>query len=699
MLTLAKITAGQADDYAEYLEAKSEPDELGDYYLKDGDRVQAPGRWAGGAVDVGCDPARPVDGRVLRQLMAVRRLDTGQPLRRAGSTGGAVAALDATFSAPKSVSAVWALATPTLRQRIERAHEAAVDHALEHSLRYVRMVRERIDRETVIHVKAKRVIATSWRHNTARSVGGQPPDPQLHSHLLLHGAVRADGSVVAIDSRSWLVHRRELGAAYRTELAHGLAQLGFGIRRGTGRAGRYFEILGVPQTLVDRWSSRHQQVRKAIQARIQDRRDALENVIAARGSDAEQARRDLAELETAVQLTPKEDRYLTTATRSGKTAPRTHNDLDSHWRATARRHRFDSSAVERIRKAPRDLAPAGEQELVGRLNEFDARFTDREARAVALEASAGTPIPHALQPLDGLERTGQLLRLADQTETTQRHRAAERDTVAVVQRLAGAQVEAIPRGLAEREVVRLDEQLRAGGAALSREQRAAIELACSDRQLVVIEGQAGSGKSTTLSGVARAHRAAGRDIIVTSTAGLAAERLASELEAAGVTTRAYSTTALRTAVATGALELSETSTLIHDEAALASTREQRWLLTAAEQSRARLIEVGDPRQSQPVGAGGLWSRLERAARGNHVHVELAANVRALDPADRRDQRRFRQHQTEPRAARLRAARTHPPHRGATPSRGRSPRRRPGRPASRQTDARDLTDLQRASRRA
>ena len=143
-----------------------------------------------------------MDGGVLRQLMAVRRPDTGEPLRRAGATGEVVAAIDATFSAPKSVSAIWALATPVLRERIEQAHERAIDLALGHSLEEVAMTRVRAGKEAVVHARAARLIATSWRHTTARSVGGQPPDPQLHSHVLLHGAVRPDGTVVAIDSRS-----------------------------------------------------------------------------------------------------------------------------------------------------------------------------------------------------------------------------------------------------------------------------------------------------------------------------------------------------------------------------------------------------------------------------------------------------------------------------------------------------------------
>jgi hypothetical protein len=46
VLTVAKVTGQHAAGYADYLESKTTGSELGDYYLKDGDRVEAPGRWA-----------------------------------------------------------------------------------------------------------------------------------------------------------------------------------------------------------------------------------------------------------------------------------------------------------------------------------------------------------------------------------------------------------------------------------------------------------------------------------------------------------------------------------------------------------------------------------------------------------------------------------------------------------------------------
>jgi conjugative relaxase-like TrwC/TraI family protein len=357
MLTVAKVSSGIAGTDAQYLEGKATPAELGDYYLKDGERVEAPGRWVAGAETFGLDSDQPVSGDVLRTLMDVRRPGTREPLRRVGGTGTAVAAIDATFSAPKSVSAIWALGSPELRAAVELAHELAVDRAVAYAVQQVKMVRERIDPVRVEHRHAMSVIATSGRHTTARAVGENAPDPQLHSHVLLHAAVRRDGEVVAIDSRSWFVHRREVGAAYRTELAYELSKLGFEIERGTGRGGRYFEIDGVPQTLLDRWSSRHHEVRAAIEQRL-----------AASGRTS---------------LAPGEDRWMSRSTRSANVL-RTHGDLDRAWSRTAATVGIDARDIETIRTGRR-LEPASADSLRTGLTEFDATFSDREARAVALD--------------------------------------------------------------------------------------------------------------------------------------------------------------------------------------------------------------------------------------------------------------------------------------------------------------------------
>jgi len=125
VLTVAKIAGSGAAAYGEYLEGRTVAAEAGDYYLsQSGERVEAPGRWALGAQGVetlGVDAAGSVGAEQFQALMAVQNPSTGGRLRAGGAGGQAVAAIDATFSAPKSVSAVWALGSPELRAGIEAA--------------------------------------------------------------------------------------------------------------------------------------------------------------------------------------------------------------------------------------------------------------------------------------------------------------------------------------------------------------------------------------------------------------------------------------------------------------------------------------------------------------------------------------------------------------------------------------------------
>jgi len=647
VLTVAKISAGGGGAYASYLEGRSQPAQEGDYYLKDGERVEAPGRWVlgpGGAAALGVDPSLPVDGDAFRAVMAVRHPVTGEQLRRVGANGEAVVAIDATFSAPKSVSAVWALGSPEVRLALEAAQERAVDRALAHAVEFVPMVRRRVDQDTVVRENAREVLASSWQHTTARAVAGRAPDPQLHSHVLIHGAIRSDGKVVAVESRAWLVHQREIGATYRSELAQELRGLGFEVEHGTGRGGRYFELVGVPDGLRERWSSRHHQVAGAIEQRLAEKKAALEAVIEQGGPEAADAAVRLDGLERSGRLMPGEERRFAISSRAAKGSLETAGDLDRAWWETAVGHGFDARSVEELRERGRDVEPQWrdlDSEILSRLTEFDATFAPREARAVALESAADLGPEAGLASLARLHELGRVLDLADGRQTTAAHRALERETVRSVGELATVRGDAISDAFVSAEVELLAAAVAGRGGELAGEQERAVRVACSDQRLVVVVGQAGTGKSTALQGVARAHQQAGRTVLVTSTGAQAAERLAAELSEVGVEGRGYSTTALRVNVERGLVVLDANVTVIHDEAALASTREQAWLFKTVSESGARIVAIGDPRQSQAVGAGGLWSEIEQTAREQDAFVELSRIVRAKDPADRRDQALWR----------------------------------------------------------
>ena len=83
---------------------------------------------------------------------------------------------DLTFSAPKSVSIVWAGAEPHHKQEIELAHQRAVEVA------FAYLEANAFTRRGAggyIHEEAK-LVASRFNHYTSRE-----GDPQVHSHVVV----------------------------------------------------------------------------------------------------------------------------------------------------------------------------------------------------------------------------------------------------------------------------------------------------------------------------------------------------------------------------------------------------------------------------------------------------------------------------------------------------------------------------------
>ena len=274
-----------------------------------------------------------------------------------------------TFSAPKSVSTVWALGDPWQREQIEQAHARAVEQTIHHLREQVPVVRRRYSGQ-VVEEHAKDVIATEYRHTTARGVSGaQAPDPQLHSHVVITGAVREDDRIVAVASRPIFRCARELGAFYRSALAEELVREGYAIEQGTGKDGRYFEIAGVPRELCEAFSGRSREVARA-----------AERFRARYGRAPERG----------------ELRNLALENRRAKTADHTLGPATSVDSRPARDHGFGpDEAVQLIGASERPAAERAIKDRVeAKLAEQHAVFEERDLRAVVLEQAAGELAPN-----------------------------------------------------------------------------------------------------------------------------------------------------------------------------------------------------------------------------------------------------------------------------------------------------------------
>ena len=276
MQTTHKISGDSAAGYATYLTSASD---RGDYYAGGGEgqagaggAALAPSRWHGSnglLAGLGIAADGPVEREDLAALMQGVSPADGRELRRAGGNGSRVAGIDLTFSAPKSVSALWAVSSPYERARIEAAHSRAVAGTIARVERDVELLRTRVDGELKWE-RAERLLAAEFVHTSSRLTrdqeSGGVPDPQLHSHVVVLGAERTNGRFAAVDSRELFRSARANGAWYRAEFAAGLQDLGLEIRGRTGRDGRYFEVAGVPEELSERWSMRGAEIERVARA-------------------------------------------------------------------------------------------------------------------------------------------------------------------------------------------------------------------------------------------------------------------------------------------------------------------------------------------------------------------------------------------------------------------------------------------------
>lgn len=174
-----------------------------------------------------------------------------------------VAGFDLTFSAPKSVSVLWAVADNSTQARIHSAHQEAVRKTL--SWAEENIIQTRAGDGGVVRVAANGIIASLFDHFDSRA-----GDPQLHTHAVIANRVQraSDGAWVTLDSYGLhkavvtisemynnvlfdeLAHRVQAEAEQRDPLMQVLKDLEVPERN------RRMELAGVPDELIAEFSQR-----------------------------------------------------------------------------------------------------------------------------------------------------------------------------------------------------------------------------------------------------------------------------------------------------------------------------------------------------------------------------------------------------------------------------------------------------------
>ena len=182
--------------------------------------------WAGRAAQ-GMGLEGRLDPDTLCHLLEGRLPRTGQPI---GSSRVQVAAFDLTFSAPKSVSVLYALGGPETARQVVAGHVDAVAGALSYLEVHGVTARRRSGEDRVV-LPTSGAAAGLFTHGVNRN-----GDPHLHSHVVMANLVHGvDGRWSACDWRGLDAHRRAASAVYEAHLRSALTSARSGSVGGTPR--------------------------------------------------------------------------------------------------------------------------------------------------------------------------------------------------------------------------------------------------------------------------------------------------------------------------------------------------------------------------------------------------------------------------------------------------------------------------------
>jgi conjugative relaxase-like TrwC/TraI family protein len=571
MLSIGKLATGGESYYLEAVASGAE-----DYYLGAG---EAPGAWAGrGAAAFGL--RGEVAAEELRFVMAGRS-PAGEVLAEAPGGRRRLPGYDLTFSAPKSVSLLYALGDARLQYRVVAAHEDAVAAALrylEDNAAYLR--RGHAGREIV---RAQGLLASTFRHRTSRA-----QDPALHTHVLVANAgIGRDGRSGALDGRALYRHAATAGYLYQAELRHRLScELGVEwspVRRGQA------EIAGFPAEVLRAFSRRRQDI---------------EAELGERGEDGARAARMAALL-----------------TRRAKGPLPVGGALHGEWReraaelgfgredlrATLGRAPWPVLEPERLSEVAAHLA--GPEGLTESRSHFDRR---RVVRAVSELAGAGAAAREVERMADAFLASSRVVELpgagpaGEPGFTTPELLRLEADLVerALARRRVGA-------ATAPEEVVA--EAIRRRPALTGEQAEMVRRLLTDGDGVAVVRGRAGAGKTYALDPTREAWEDAGHRVVG---AALSA-RAAAELEA-GSGIPSGTVAGLLLALGDPGL-LDGRTVVVIDEAAMVGTRQLARLVAETARAEAKLVLVGDDAQLPEIAAGGAFRGL--AERLDVIHLE------------------------------------------------------------------------------
>ena len=673
MLRAKKVMLAAQADYDAYHEEHARQWEA--YYAGESDKLGPDMEVAEGPT-VAVAPApllrelglaeRPTTEQIARLGAGLHPI-TGDQLIVRGAGDVRVAYWDVVYSTPKSVSVEFAAAAAAGdRQRCNELLGDLQTAAATGLATFSELIPLARRGARGAEPMAATPVALFNVHSAARPVRGQAaPDPHLHVHMrILNCAKGADGRWSAVDSRVLYHDIRSLNGLIEAELGSRLRARGYetvGAEHGEHRPWQSFELERVPQPLRDAMSQRQALVEQLAQRQWDRDADRLSQNL---GRPLTWSERQ------ALRPTQDQVQALSRASREAK-IPQSRAELAAAWGRVIDDHGYgyqpppsspppsDGAPPAGLAERPTgDVAHALAAWALGELGPARARqlaLPAETAQGMTSGQSVWTreELLATVTPLGvarHLDASGigavvreverRAVRLADRVSpgivrgglpgpvwTTPAMLQVERAIVAHVAELAETPRLSVPETAVAGAIA-----TEAGrGRALDPEQEAATRALCSPSGVVALIGVAGSGKTTVCRPAVAALTQSGYEVLGVSLSEGATQVLRAETGA-----ESWNIADFITRQHTGHLrhedgrpvQLGPSTVLLVDEAGTVDSRTQLALLEICRGAQVGAVRlIGDPAQTQPVGAGGVFGFLARSMPASHLTI----NYRQGDP--------------------------------------------------------------------
>lgn len=489
---------------------------------------------------------------------------------------------DLTFSAPKSVSIVWAAADHSLREKISDAQLVAVKRAisfLENHAAFTRREhagqrRERVDG----------LVAATFEHETSRDL-----DPQLHTHALVANvAPRSDGSWGTIISRDLYLWQKAAGATYRAELAYQINLLGLAVEPD----GESFCLPCIPDTISHYFSKRAHAITESL---------TQTSATSSASSIGDRAKLVTRRTKQRVERSALLERWQSELDGFGLTAKY-----------------IESQSGHRLAGKP-VVEPLFFKDIYAALTERVAVFRAQDLYQLIAEKLQCSCLPATdiqnfsesllvddeLIPIGIDEKHSQLF-------TTRQMLRVEQELVALATDLFARNELKLTEAVVQAAITF---QEKGCDYALSQEQRVALLDVCCKGDIGILQGSAGAGKSSAMAVLRHAYQSSGHRVVGATIAKRAADNLQEE---SGIPS--FTVAKLLTDYERKRNHFSTADVLVIDEAGQIGTRQLHKLLHLAVENNVKVILVGEDKQLDAIEHGGCLRYLSRRLNCSRIET-------------------------------------------------------------------------------